>query len=310
MYGRFAAPLAWALALVAAPLAAQGTTPSFGHAGSTPFQLRGDIYYLPEGTDKLPDFSTLRPVGTISTTTLNVPAQSFDQGFPGVTNRFEWFAIDYHGAFAVSAPGFYRFRLTSDDGSKLFVDGKQVIDNDGVHGSNAVEDSVQLDEGPHSIEVQYFQGPRYEVALVLEMAHGDEDYQPLDFARYGAASFRQEGNRLIARLGGSVLFDTNSSQLKPQAMAALNELKASMIDPNPTGHIIVEGHTDNVGGDADNQRLSEARAQSVVRWLTEHGVPASRIEAHGYGKTRPAYPNDTPANRALNRRIEIIVVKP
>jgi outer membrane protein OmpA-like peptidoglycan-associated protein len=162
----------------------------------------------------------------------------------------------------------------------------------------------------HAIEVQYFQGPRVEVELVLEMAVPDGEFEPLDFARYGAARFRQQGKRLEAELGGSVLFDTNSAELKPQALVALEELKGAMIDPNPAGRITVEGHTDNVGGDADNQRLSEARAQSVVRWLTQHGVPASRITAVGFGKTRPAYANDTPANRAKNRRIQIIVENP
>jgi outer membrane protein OmpA-like peptidoglycan-associated protein len=147
------------------------------------------------------------------------------------------------------------------------------------------------------------------VELVLEWARPDGDYEPLDFSRYGAASFRQEGNRLVAELGGNVLFDTNSAVLKPQAIAALQELKSSMIDPNPGGHITVDGHTDDVGADADNQRLSEARAQSVVQWLIQHGVDASRITAHGYGETRPAYPNDGPTNRAKNRRIEISVEK-
>lgn len=300
------APVAAAL-LAAVSASAQ---PSFGTAGSAPFQLRGQIYFLDESADKLPDFAQLRPQGTISTTVLNVPAQSFEQGFPGVTNRFEWFALDYRGAFTVPATGTYRFRLTSDDGSKLLIDGREVIDNDGIHGSNAVEGEAQLTEGVHSIEVQYFQGPRFEVELVLEWARPNGEYEPLDFARYGAATFRQQGNRLVAELGGSVLFDTNSSVLKPQALAALEELKASMIDPNPGAAITVDGHTDDVGADADNQRLSEARAQSVVRWLTEHGVAASRLTAHGYGETLPAYPNDSAANRAKNRRISITVVKP
>jgi len=296
-------------ALAASPLAAQNEAHAFGTAGNTPFALKGQIYYLDEGTDHLPDFAALRPVGTISTTELNVPDQSFEVGFPGVTDRFEWFAIDYRGAFAAPAEGMYRFRLTSDDGSRLIIDGQRVIDNDGIHGPSPVEDSVRLSEGVHSIEVQYFQGPRVEVALVLEIARGDEEYQPMDFARYGAAAFRDEGNRMVAQLGGNVLFDTNSSVLKPQALAALEELRTSMIAPYPDAKVTVEGHTDNVGADADNQRLSEARAQSVVQWLVQHGVPAARLEAHGYGKTRPAFPNDTPANRARNRRIEIIVQK-
>jgi len=297
------------VAAAAAPLAAQGSSRTFGTAGNTPFALKGQIYFMDEGAERLPDFSRLRPVGTISTTVLNIPNQSFQQGFPGVTDRFEWFAIDYKGTFSLPARDTYRFRLTSDDGSRLLIDGREVIANDGIHGEQSEEGTAALDEGVHSIEVQYFQGPRYEVQLVLEIARGEGEYEPMDFTRYGAATFRDEGNRLVARLGGGVLFDTNSATLKPQAMAALDELLASMIRPYPAAKVTVEGHTDNVGGDPENQRLSEARARSVVQWLVQHGIPASRLEAHGYGKTQPAFPNDTPANRARNRRIEIIVQK-
>src|ERR1700750_1189170 len=107
-------PLA-AAALAASTLAAQNDTHVCGTAGNTPSALKGQIYYLDEGADHLPDFTRLRPVGTISTTTLNVPDQSFEVGFPGVTDRFEWFAIDYRGAFVAPETGMYRFRLTSDD---------------------------------------------------------------------------------------------------------------------------------------------------------------------------------------------------
>ncbi|HEX8832383.1 MAG TPA: PA14 domain-containing protein, partial [Longimicrobium sp.] len=235
--------------VLSAPLPAQNGR-TFGTSGNTPFALKGQIYFIPETTERLPDFSGLQARGTISTTVLNIPNQSFEAGFPGVTDRFEWFAIRYRGAIVLPHAGAYRFRLTSDDGSRLLVDGRQVIDNDGVHGDQTAEGTAQLAEGVHAVEVQYFQGPRYEVSLVLEMAEGDGDYQPLDFGRYGAATVRQEGNRMVAQLGGSVLFDTNSSVLKPQAVAALEELKSSMLDPYPTARITVEGHTDDVGADA------------------------------------------------------------
>lgn len=296
--------------LLAPHLHAQGNPGAFGTAGNAPFALKGQVYFLPEGTERLPDFSRLRPQGTISTTVLNIPSQSFEHGFPGVTDRFEWFAIDYRGAIVLPAAGSYRFRLMSDDGSRLLIDGRQVIDNDGVHGESPEEATVELGEGVHAVEVQYFQGPRYEVALVLEMARGDEEYQPLDFARYGAATVREEGRRLVAQLGGSVLFDTNSAVLKPQAVSALEELKTSMVDPYPTARITVEGHTDDVGADAANQALSEARARSVVQWLTQHGVAAARLQAQGHGETQPMVPNDSPANRARNRRIDIVVDRP
>src|SRR5688572_7436511 len=145
-----------AIALVLAPAhsaAAQGG--GFGTAGTVPFALQGRVYYIPENSEQLPDFSRLRPVGTISTTMLNIQPQSFTAGFPGVTDRFEWFAIDYNGRIMLPQAGTYTFRLTSDDGSRLFIDGREVIDNDGVHGVQAVDGEVQLAAGIHEVRVQY-----------------------------------------------------------------------------------------------------------------------------------------------------------
>ena len=109
----------------------------------------------------------MTPVGSIYTKVLDVPERSFDSGFPGVTDRFEWFAIKYTGTFQVENVGEYKFRLVSDDGSRLFIDGKKIIDDDGVHPAQSASGSVSLDRGAHQIEVDYFQGPRYYVALQL-----------------------------------------------------------------------------------------------------------------------------------------------
>ena len=145
----------------------QGSENPFGSTTSDTVSLKGDIYYLPEGTSSLPDFSSLTPVGSIYTTVLDIPTRSFTSGFPGVTSRFEWFAIRYTGTFNVETQGDYAFRLVSDDGSRLFIDGKKIIDNDGVHPTQSVSGNVYLDSGRHSIEVNYFQGPREEIALQL-----------------------------------------------------------------------------------------------------------------------------------------------
>jgi len=145
----------------------QGSENPFGSATSDSISLKGDIYYLPEGASSLPDFSSLTPVGSIYTKVLDIPTRSFTSGFPGVTDRFEWFAIKYTGAFDVDTEGDYAFRLVSDDGSRLFIDGKKIIDNDGVHPTQSASGNAYLSSGPHSIEVDYFQGPREEIALQL-----------------------------------------------------------------------------------------------------------------------------------------------
>jgi len=152
------------------------TVYTFGTTVATNSGFRGDIYFIAEGSEKLPDLSKLKPVGAIYTPALCVPARDFDEGFPGVTDRFEWFAIDYRGRFWVSEPGTYRFLLDSDDGSILYIDGKRVIRNDGVHPEEREQGRVRLKAGAHSIRVSYFQGPRFHVALTLRVA-GPKDRQ-------------------------------------------------------------------------------------------------------------------------------------
>ncbi len=138
--------------------------------------FRGEIYNIDPGSRKLPNFSKLKPVGVIYTPYLCVPPRSFDEGFPGVTDRFEWFAIDYTARFWVSEPGTYRFALASDDGSILYIDGKKVIQNDKQHPVVEKTGSANLKLGEHAIRVSYFQGPRFQVALVLRVARpGDRE---------------------------------------------------------------------------------------------------------------------------------------
>ena len=75
----------------------------------------------------------------------------------------------------------------------------------------------------------------------------------------------------------------------------------------PEASIEIEGHTDAEGTPERNAALSERRAQAVVSYLTSSGIPADRLKAIGYGAARPVAPNDTPGNRAKNRRIEFTV---
>jgi hypothetical protein len=158
---------------------------SFGVTVVTSGWLKGDIYLLKEDTGSLPNFKKLKPVGSIYTPVLKLPARNFQDGFPGVTDRFEWFAIDYNGRFWISKPGNYRFALESDDGSKLYIDSKTVIDNDGTHAPATRIGYIHLEEGVHTIRVSYFQGPRYQIALTLAISEpGEEKYYIFNMEKY------------------------------------------------------------------------------------------------------------------------------
>jgi outer membrane protein OmpA-like peptidoglycan-associated protein len=101
-----------------------------------------------------------------------------------------------------------------------------------------------------------------------------------------------------------VLFDFNKASLKPESDPVLQRVLA-FLQKDPSLKLEVQGHTDNVGGDDYNLKLSDARSKSVLTWLTQHGIKADRLSFKGYGKTRPVATNDTDEGRAKNRRVEI-----
>jgi OOP family OmpA-OmpF porin len=104
---------------------------------------------------------------------------------------------------------------------------------------------------------------------------------------------------------GSTYFDFDKSRLKPGELSVLNDAVKAMKD-NPALKVSVEAHTDSVGSEAYNQKLSERRAAAVRDYLAQHGIDASRISTRGFGKAKPIASNDTAAGRAQNRRAEVI----
>jgi outer membrane protein OmpA-like peptidoglycan-associated protein len=105
----------------------------------------------------------------------------------------------------------------------------------------------------------------------------------------------------------SVLFDFDRSALRPEAQAALTDA-AAQIAAHPDAAVTVEGHTDDVGADGYNAKLSQARAESVRAFLMSRPELRGRtIAATGLGATRPVTSNATEAGRQQNRRVEIVV---
>jgi len=279
----------------------------FGTTKKNPFIFTGTIYYLPEGTDRLPDFSKLTPVGKIYTEVLNITPRSFDQGFPGVTDRFEWFAIDYKGKIYIPQNGTYTFSLLSDDGAKLIIDGKIVIDNDGVHPPWEKTGSIYLKKGIHEIEVPYFQGPRWEVALVLSVVKNGKK-EIFDMKNFALVKMEETEKVTSLIMSSAILFDFDSFQLKSDAKTILDTVVDFLKDYSYS-KIVVEGHTDDIGSENYNLKLSRKRAESVAKYFVKKGIPGGKIETIGYGESKPKYPNTSEENRRKNRRVEIKVIR-
>jgi len=100
-------------------------------------------------------------------------------------------------------------------------------------------------------------------------------------------------------------FEFNKSIIRKESFPVLDAV-VDVLNKNPDIKIEVQGHTDNVGTSAYNKKLSNSRSESVMKYLISHGVTASRLTQRGYGFDRPIVPNDSPQNRALNRRVQFI----
>lgn len=174
---------------VQADMPPDGPLGSFGSVVPNSRSLCGDVYELPSNTRQLPDYRALDPIGSIYTDALAVPWQVFTptSGIPGVTNRTEWFGVDYHGTFWVRNPGEYDFKLISDDGAILQIDDTRVIELDGIHFAWRHTGKTVLDAGLHTIHVPYFEGPMA-VALVLWVKPPGGDWKIFDVQDFASPS--------------------------------------------------------------------------------------------------------------------------
>ncbi|ALN57982.1 outer membrane protein, OmpA family [Lysobacter enzymogenes] len=117
----------------------------------------------------------------------------------------------------------------------------------------------------------------------------------------------RQGDNITLNMPSNITFAFNSANLDPKFDPVLDNVASTLNEYNQT-IVEVAGHTDSIGGDAVNQRLSEQRAASVGNYLMSKGLVRDRFILTGAGKTRPIASNDTEAGRAQNRRVEITLV--
>ena len=128
--------------------------------------------------------------------------------------------------------------------------------------------------------------------------------------RANAAHVLAEGKFLyeVVLSDDSVKFPVDENALSPEAEARLSELVQRLRAENRNVYLEIQGHTDSTGPAEYNQRLGEARAEAVRRFLSEGGVALNRMATISYGEDAPVAPNDTEEGRAQNRRVAIIVL--
>ena len=147
--------------------------------------LIGEVYVPGGQIHRMPDFDLLTPVYTFVTANLDVSKRDYTEGFPTseMQSVVEDFAIRFRGELAIETPGLYHFGLYSDDGAKLYIDGKLVVDNDGIHEGRGRRGSRTLSTGVYPVEIHYFQGPRYSIALQWYYAPPNEPFSEASNSR-------------------------------------------------------------------------------------------------------------------------------
>jgi len=106
-----------------------------------------------------------------------------------------------------------------------------------------------------------------------------------------------------------IQFDWDKATIKPESFDLMNEI-ASVITKNPQiKQIEIEGHASADGEAHHNKKLSDERAHAVMKYLTDHGIPAKELTAKGFGSDRPIADNGTPDGREKNRRVEFLIVE-
>jgi len=122
------------------------------------------------------------------------------------------------------------------------------------------------------------------------------------------ADVKEDERGTIITLAGGIPFKTGKADLQPVAIDRLKIVAEAL--KGTQRNILVEGHTDSTGKPETNMKLSQARAETVRKYLVDDGVPAAQIRAVGVGQDRPVADNKTSAGRAKNRRVEVVLEKP
>lgn len=306
------------------------------------------------------------------------PQVAFDWNWrypaPGVQR--EYFSVRWTGKLLAPVSGRYRFSAIVDDGVRVWVGGKKVIDEWRKQDDSQFVGEVTLKARHwYDFRVEYFNdwkgsviSVNWEVPTEAPRRLGTRDswptpipgehlYSPARFAALNrrarvptsppaAAVNAPKARPVLRKREGStseptlsktgnppeenatsalaptkpfrelsvgqtltlkkVLFAQSSYDLLPQSFAELDEL-AGALKLNPALRLEIAGHTDNLGDPRLNQALSEHRAKVVVHYLTRRGIDERRMEARGYGGTRPLVQGTTESDRSKNRRVEITV---
>lgn len=171
-------------------------------------------------------------------------------------------------------------------------------------------------KGPKTVTAKTDAAGKYTAKLEegnYQVTAAAEGYKPFAFDVTAKGGMPVNKNAKLVKVAekfsfSNIYFATGKATLTPNAEAALQQIY-DILKEHPELKVEIGGHTDNLGGKAKNIKLSQARAEAVVQWLVNKGIPGSQMTAKGYGPDKPVASNKTKAGREQNRRIEVSVIE-
>lgn len=130
--------------------------------------------------------------------------------------------------------------------------------------------------------------------------------EPGSIANNGCPEIRKDDLDAINRALENVYFDFDTYEINAPSVASLNKI-VNILSENPSYHVLIEAHADNIGSDTHNRTLSGRRGEAVMNYLVSNGIGGARISSQAYGDARPVATNNTAEGRALNRRVTFII---
>lgn len=281
----------------------------------------GQAYRVSDASKLPDDYGEDAPAVELWGCGWNIATGSGRMAFPGAVSRTSY-VVRHYGVFFAPADGRYAFWIAGSLPWRLSVDGGVLLSSDG-HRDGA----LNLTRGEHRmlLEYLYTAGAPFQLSFESQAPNGTR--QPFVLGRgspyYAIQSVRYVGQQRLdtgwqslakvdadeIKISEQIHFETDRAEIdrKDKSESVLYAVAEVLGDHPDIKRVEVQGHTDDVGGDAHNMDLSWRRARAVRDWLINAGIAPYRLAAAGYGKTRPIASNATPDGRAQNRRVQFVI---
>ena len=240
-------------------------------------------------------------IGNISLDKLNVPETYVRDGsFPGVDRKTK-FAMILHSQMEVQLDACYEFTLSSDDGSRLWINEIPVVNNDGGHGMKTKKDTIALRKGNYESKLWYFQSFPDRFGLVMDTRIIGRIESCSEYHLNSKKPFRKI-------IFDNVYFETDEYTINQKGLSEISKI-AKIIDETKCNTIRIVGHTDSQGTEQYNKSLSLNRSDAVASAIQELiGDQSINFIVLGRGQTEPIDTNVTFEGRKKNRRVEIFLI--